>query len=332
MARNLLTELAIKNAKPKAKAYRLRDGDGLFLFVPPSGIKAWQFRYKLAGKGQTTTLGKVNNMSTAEARAKAAEARALAEGGEHVTTVKRIAKAAAISAKSATFGPYAETWIKAECKEAGWTADYREEVTSSIKNHLSDLDPLPISAITAAICSPILRRCQRKAPDMAKKVRQRLRAILDMAVEDGLIPVNPLPAPRRGKGGASRKHLPALLAPADVGAVLRAADVFELSRGVRRAHLLAVFTCQRIGEICPAEWTEIDLQAGTWNIPRHRMKRKDEERGEHQIPLAPGLSAALREWRRADGSTAVADRRNGAGDDRHIGASFGGVKRTSRRG
>lgn len=28
----------------------------------------------------------------------------------------------------------------------------------------------------------------------------------------------------------------------------------------------------------------------------------------------------------------VADRRNGAGDGRHIGASFGGVKRTSRRG
>ena len=29
---------------------------------------------------------------------------------------------------------------------------------------------------------------------------------------------------------------------------------------------------------------------------------------------------------------AVADRRKGAGDDRHNGASFGGVKRTSRRG
>lgn len=305
MARNLLTELVVRSAKPKEKPYRLRDGEGLFLYVPPSGVRAWQYRYKLAGKHQSTTLGKLDKMSLAEARAKADQARKLAERGEHVTTAKRVAKAAAVAATSTTFGPYAEAWVSAEHKRAHWTDDYKDEVAASLDNHLSGLNPLPIAAITAAVCAPHLRRCERKAPDMALKVRQRLRSILDAAVEDGIITANPLPVPRRRKRGTQRQHLPAVLDRAGVGAILRAADVAELSRGVRRAHLLTTFVVQRIGEIVPAEWSEFDLEAGVWSIPRGRMKRKDQGRGDHDVPLPPLLHAMLREWKRADGDGAV---------------------------
>ena len=305
MPRSLLTELAIRSAKPKARPYRLRDGDGLFLYVPSTGVRAWQFRYELNGKQQSTTLGKLDSMSLAEARVKADEARKLVAQGEHVTTAKRVAKAAAIAATSTTFGPYAEAWVKAEHKRARWTEDYRGEVAASLANHLSGLNALPIAAISASICAPHLRRCERKAPDMALKVRQRLRSILDAAVEDGIIPANPLPAPRRRKRGAQRQHLPAILDRAEVGAILRAAEVAELSRGVRRAHLLAVFLVQRIGEIVPAEWSEFDLDAGVWSIPRSRMKRKDAARGDHKVPLPPTLLATMKEWRRSDGKDAV---------------------------
>jgi hypothetical protein len=41
--------------RPMAKAYRLADGDGLYLYVPPSGVLAWQFRYRLGDKPQTAT-------------------------------------------------------------------------------------------------------------------------------------------------------------------------------------------------------------------------------------------------------------------------------------
>jgi integrase len=90
-----------------------------------------------------------------------------------------------------------------------------------------------------------------------------------------------------------------------VRAILRAADVAEISRGVRRAHLLAVFTAQRIGEIVGARWDEFDLQAGAWSIPRERMKRKDAQRGPHVVPLPPQLLTLLREWHRADGDGAI---------------------------
>jgi integrase len=135
-------------------------------------------------------------------------------------------------------------------------------------------------------------------------VRQRLRGILDYAVEHGLITINPLPVARRG-AKIERKHLPAVLTHEGIGAILRAADQADASRGVRRAHLLCAFTAQRIGEIVGAQWGEFDLVGGTWAIPRARMKRKDPERGPHQIPLPPGLLAMLREWHRADGEGAI---------------------------
>lgn len=45
-----LTNNEIKNAKPREKAYKLSDGDGLFLLVAPNGSKYWRFKYYFDGK------------------------------------------------------------------------------------------------------------------------------------------------------------------------------------------------------------------------------------------------------------------------------------------
>jgi len=73
---------------------------------------------------------------------------------------------------------------------------------------------------------------------------------------------------------------------------------------VQRAHLLLAFTAQRVGEIVGATWEEVDLRAGVWSIPRQRMKRKEEERGPHQVPIPPRLLALMKEWHKADGTGA----------------------------
>ncbi|MDC9145561.1 Arm DNA-binding domain-containing protein [Escherichia coli] len=46
----MLTVKQIEAAKPKEKPYRLLDGNGLYLYVPVSGKKVWQLRYKIDGK------------------------------------------------------------------------------------------------------------------------------------------------------------------------------------------------------------------------------------------------------------------------------------------
>ena len=41
-----LTQLQIKNAKPREKPYKLADGGGLYLEVTPSGGKHWRMKYR----------------------------------------------------------------------------------------------------------------------------------------------------------------------------------------------------------------------------------------------------------------------------------------------
>jgi hypothetical protein len=87
MARGILSDAKVRNAKPKAKVYRLSDGDGLYLFVPPSGVRSWQYRYPLNGKETIATLGKVTDeQGLAWARGKADKARAVAAEGRNVAT------------------------------------------------------------------------------------------------------------------------------------------------------------------------------------------------------------------------------------------------------
>jgi Arm DNA-binding domain len=75
MAKHLLDAKKVEKARPRAKSYRLADGDGMYLYVPPSGVKAWQYRYRHAGEPQTATLGKLAYMPLSRARELAEEAR-----------------------------------------------------------------------------------------------------------------------------------------------------------------------------------------------------------------------------------------------------------------
>ena len=45
-----LTDVVIKNAKPRAKPYKLGDARGLFLLVQPSGGKLWRLKYRVDGR------------------------------------------------------------------------------------------------------------------------------------------------------------------------------------------------------------------------------------------------------------------------------------------
>ncbi|GLZ17529.1 Arm DNA-binding domain-containing protein [Burkholderia plantarii] len=44
-----LTDVEIRNARPREKAYRLADGAGMYLEVSPAGGKYWRLKYRIAG-------------------------------------------------------------------------------------------------------------------------------------------------------------------------------------------------------------------------------------------------------------------------------------------
>jgi hypothetical protein len=71
MAKELLTDVTIRNTKPTDKDQRLNDGGGLYVLVKPNGAKWWRFDYTIERKRKTLSVGVYPSTTLADARRKA---------------------------------------------------------------------------------------------------------------------------------------------------------------------------------------------------------------------------------------------------------------------
>lgn len=70
-----LSDAAVRNAKPRAKPYKLGDFSGLYLQVQPNGSKLWRMKYRLLGKEKKMSIGPYPEISLSEARRRRDKAR-----------------------------------------------------------------------------------------------------------------------------------------------------------------------------------------------------------------------------------------------------------------
>jgi hypothetical protein len=68
-----LSDIQVRNFKPREKAYKVFDFEGLFVLVKTNGSKLWQMKYLLFGKELQFSIGVYPDVSLAQAR-KAKEA------------------------------------------------------------------------------------------------------------------------------------------------------------------------------------------------------------------------------------------------------------------
>ncbi|MEO5346815.1 MAG: Arm DNA-binding domain-containing protein [Magnetococcus sp. YQC-9] len=88
-----LSEAAIVNAKPRAKPFKLTDGDGMYLLVNSNGSRLWRMDYRFGDKRKTLALGVYPNVTIEHAREQKDEARRLLADGTDPSAVRRKAKA-----------------------------------------------------------------------------------------------------------------------------------------------------------------------------------------------------------------------------------------------
>lgn len=105
-----LTALAIRNAKPRAKPYKLADERSLFLLVMPNGAKYWRLSYRMLGKDKTLALGVWPEVSVADARDKRDAARKMVADGIDPSVEKKRHKLRAQIGANVTFKGVAEEY------------------------------------------------------------------------------------------------------------------------------------------------------------------------------------------------------------------------------
>ncbi|MFP1130086.1 Arm DNA-binding domain-containing protein [Asticcacaulis sp. W401b] len=99
----------VRTAQPQEKAYKISDGNSLYLSVQPSGNRLWQMRYRHFGRENILSLGKYPEVTLKQARFKRDDAkRLLSEGIDPAAEKKRRIVQAKI-AHASTFDAVAAT-------------------------------------------------------------------------------------------------------------------------------------------------------------------------------------------------------------------------------
>src|ERR1017187_6975563 len=151
-----LSDAKARNAKPRAKPYKISDGDGLFLMVAPSGSKYWRFRYHFGDKEKLLALGVYPEISLGDARARRTEARKAIALGEDPSAIKKEAKRQAILKASNSFEAIAREWF--DHRKHEWVEKYSERLMSRLETYaFPKLGNLPIAEIKAPEVLAMLR-------------------------------------------------------------------------------------------------------------------------------------------------------------------------------
>ena len=270
--------LTFARVKSLSEPGRYTDGDGLMLNIAAGGAKSWMLRARVDGKRRDIGLGSVKLVTLAEARAKAHELRREIANGVDPVAEKRKAKETVPTFREAALRVHEEQ--KATWKNGKHQAQWINTLESYAFPFLGDL---PVNEIEGPLIRKALLPIWLSKPETARRVRQRIGAVLDWSYVNGFraseAPMRSLAKglPRQPKKDGHFAALPYTQVP-ELIARLR-----ERSSIGRVALEALILTAARSGEIRGATWNELDLEAGLWSVPAERMKMARP----HLVPLAP---------------------------------------------
>lgn len=284
-----LTELAIKNAKPKAKTYRITDGGGLQLEITPTGSKLWRLRYYFYGKQQILSLGKYPTVPLAQARRKRDAVLIQIEAGKHPAREKKLEKQHQANRNYKTFEKMTRKWF--EVREKELDEKYFKQMVKLFEKHVfPEIGKMPFDEVTTPQIVIVLEKIgDRGTIETAKRIRQNIGQIFRYGIQRGARVDNPASHLNDILPEQKHKHhacVPISEAPALLLAIESCAEGKS-----KTALQIAAHTFLRTSEIIAGEWSEIDWSKRQWVLPPERMKMKRP----HIVPLSKQVIAILKE-------------------------------------
>ncbi|CAM6329089.1 tyrosine-type recombinase/integrase [Enterobacter hormaechei] len=282
-----LTNVEIKSAQPRDKEYVMSDGAGLVVLVKPGGAKLWRYRYSLNGKKQKLSLGSYPEITLAQARVRAADARAKVAQGISPVTERREKREARKVTNS--FEGVCLEWQNT--RKATWSEVYANDTKRLFeRNVFPVLGKRPIGEIEPLELLELLRKIEdRGANELATKVRRRCGEVYAYAIVTGRAKYNPARDLATAMQRFQRGHYASLDA-SELPDFLAALDTTNGNIMVNLAVRLLMLTGLRPGELRKGEWREVDFDNALWEIPAERMKA----RRPHIVPLSSQAIELLR--------------------------------------
>jgi len=261
---------------------------GLYLYVNDAGARSWVLRMMVGLKRRHIGLGGYPTVTLAQVKQAARQLRDdVSEGIDPVQ--QRREKASRLKAQQAsaiTFEKAAEGYL--DTHGDSWkNAKHRAQWANTLSTYVyPSIGKILVSDIDVEHVLTVLTPIWKIKNETASRVRGRIESVLDWAsARNYRSQENParwkglldklLPAPSRVKVVEHYKAMPIDEAPGFVSRLRRQEGMAAL------ALEFAILCAARSGEVRGARWSEIDIQARLWTIPKERMKAGKE----HRVPL-----------------------------------------------
>ena len=179
------------------------------------------------------------------------------------------------------------------------------EWLASLERYAFDsIGEVPLQRIERSDIIAVLSPIWTTKPETARRVRQRIRKVMQYGMAHGWVETNPAgeaidgALPSMPKVKNHQRALPYSEVPAALDKVAQS----QASDASKLCLRFLVLTAVRSGEARGARWAEIDVETATWTIPAERMKAN----GEHRVPLSrQALDTLLVTKSLIDGSSLV---------------------------
>jgi integrase len=287
-----LTDAAVRAAKPREKAYKLADGQGMYLHITPSGAKYWRLKYRVDGKERVHAIGVYPTVSLLAARKAREVIKDQIRAGLDPSHEKRRVKIEAGLRRTNSFEAIAREWHEAKCQT--WKPSYADGVIALIEKELFPaLGARPIAEITAPELLAVLRKIEsRGAFEMSKKSMQLAGQVFRFGVATGRCERDPTPDLKGALKTRKVKHM-ARVSEAELPELMRKIAAYDGELQTRLALQFMALTFVRTGEMRFAEWSEFDEAKAEWRIPAERMKMPSP----HIVPLSTQALEVIRQLR-----------------------------------
>jgi integrase len=291
-----LSEVTVKNARPKPKAYKLSDELGMFLLVNPNGSRLWRLKYRFGGKEKLLALGGYPEVSLKRAREYRDAARQLLKEEKDPATERKTAKRTARLHAENAFEQVAREFVQQQ--KARWSKAHAADVLHRLEIYIfPDLGRRPIAEIAALELLDVVRKLEaRGATDLSHRMLQTCGQVFRYGVVTGRCAKDIAADLRGALVPHVQKHQPSI-PPAELPELLRAIQGYDGDVVTRLGLQFLALTFVRTVELIGATWPEFDQDGGLWIVPAPRMKMKRE----HLVPLPRQALSLLTQLRNING-------------------------------
>lgn len=288
-----LNDSTLQALKPRDKAYKVTDGEGMYVVVTSTGVKSFRYDYRLNGNRETLTIGRYEpgtpSRSAAEVDsleygivvslkdARALRDRASRQVESGVSPSKAKVEKRTLTVDGDTFGAWVKRYFEfkadpksGEEKLADSTLELRKSVYRRIleeelgKKRLEEIKPTALALL-------LDKAKADRGPGPAVHARELVLLVYRFAIGRGVEIDNPAEKIAR-KTIATFQARERNLNRHEIKTFFEALQHTATAPTLRLAVKFMLLTGVRKGEFIGATWKEIDWDRSTWTIPKERMK------------------------------------------------------------